>query len=96
MTTVLYGYSDDLIELEGDIREEFNPVGDDGDLIVFSTGTVLRIEYGTGGVWRITHVAGPTVPIEQCAEDDEDVYSDRATIEGATWAVHGIAFARSK
>lgn len=95
MSITVYGASDDLIEIDGDLSEEFSAIDQapDGDLLAFSTGTVLRIRYGSGGVWRITHVTGPTVPIVQAPEDDEDNYSDRATVEGATWVVFGSGIA---
>lgn len=48
----LYGASDDLIELEGDVSEEFN--GDDL-FIRFNDGTQVRIRYAPDGTacWRI-------------------------------------------
>lgn len=92
----LTGHSDDLIELDGDLYEEW-PYGaaesDDGDFVAFSDGTVLRIWYGDAGVWRITPVVRgmALVGIEQAPEDDEENYSDTATLTGALWAVHGVA-----
>ena len=95
MSTIVYGASDDLIEIDGDISEEFSSYDEDGDgaLLAFSTGTVLRVKYDKNGVWRITPVVGPPCTIVQAPEDDEDNYSDRATIEGATWVVLGTAIA---
>lgn len=104
MSITVYGSSDDLIEVEGDIREEFtyrmSPITDEGagDLLAFSDGTILRIAYTAAGVWRITQVALGTssLGIEQAPEGDEDNYSDRATLSSARWVVQGIALARSK
>lgn len=97
----LYGASDDLIELDGDIREEFTPLGEDdpdepGDLVAFSNGVVLRIKFTH--VWRITLVAGKgLVTIVQAPELDEDNYSDVATIGGdVAWVVCGNQFARGR
>lgn len=56
MTTQITGLSDDLIEIEGDIEEEFTAPGwkidFEGGIITCSDGTALRFEYGKGGLWR--------------------------------------------
>jgi hypothetical protein len=97
--TVVYGASDDLIEIEGSIREEFyatEKVHDDGDLLAFSNGVVLRVRYDTDGVWRLSLVAGTGVKIEQAPANDEDGnYSDTATLEPVGWVVHGHEWARA-
>jgi hypothetical protein len=102
MPITVYGASDDLIEVEGDISEEFNytginsrPEDDEGDLLAFSDGTVLRIKFDhVRGGWRITPVVrGASNPvIEQAAEDEEDA-TDKATLDAA-WVVHGIGWAK--
>lgn len=58
MPITVYGASDDLIEIDGDIREEFPYIehqSTDGgaDLIAVSDGTVLRIEFTRAGTWSI-------------------------------------------
>jgi len=107
-TTTIYGASDDLIEVEGDIREEFtyraSPITEDGagDLLAFSDGTILRVAYTAEGVWRITPVVrgNADLNVDAAPEDDEDNYSDRATLSGLsspmTWVVQGVAFARRR
>src|SRR5712691_13232507 len=96
-TVTIYGASDDLIEIEGDINEEFTLEDEDeGDLLAVSDGTILRINYMNDGVWRIALVQRGTseVAVEQAPEGDEDNYSDRATITGEiAWVVQGIALA---
>lgn len=93
MATTLYGASDDLIELDGDVSEEFDAyrAEADGTLVTFSNGVVLRITYNHDGIWRIVPVVNPegsTLTIEQAPENDDDNYSDRATIEmPIRWAV---------
>lgn len=94
MITV-YGASDDCIEIEGDIEEEFDYTGADpdvpGNLLAFSDGTVLRITFNGAGIWRITRAAagGSTLAIDQASEDGEE-YSDRATLDGEIrWVVVG-------
>jgi len=44
----IYGHSDDLIEIEGDIREEFNIYNTDGYLLT-STGVMIKVRYD--GEW---------------------------------------------
>ena len=98
-TLVVTGYSDDLIEIDGDIREEFPYQGNDedqGDLLAFSDGTILRIVFG--GPWRISLVVlgtDTTFTLVQAPEDDDEVYSDKATLSGdISWVVHGIGWAK--
>jgi hypothetical protein len=97
MITV-YGASDDLIEIEGDIREEFSASDVDGDLLAFSDGTLLRIRYTRDGVWRIETLvtAQSTLEIVPAPANDESNYSDRATLTGApiTWVVRGSEWAK--
>lgn len=97
MITV-YGGGDDLIEVDGDIVEEFSHYEAEdrevpGSLLAFSDGTVLRIALTPPGVWRITPVAvgRAALSIAQAPEDDDDNYSDRATLDGEiAWVVHGL------
>lgn len=107
MVTV-YGASDDLIEVEGAITEEFNPpYGSDDDAINylgFSDGTVLAVVYDADGCWRITpRVIGPHTKYEvvQATNADKD-YSDRATLtnlgyssEEFKWVVFGTEWAKA-
>ena len=91
MALTVYGQSDDLVEVEGDIREEFNPDYSDPKLIlVTSNGVVLRVHYDEDGIWRITVLRGQDkVKLTQSAATEED-YSDRAVIEGdVEWVVCG-------
>lgn len=82
----IHGASDDLIEIDGDIREEFNPPYDaEHSLVACSNGVLLRIAYTDDGdgIWRITPLLGADqVSIWQCPLDDEESYSDIATISG--------------
>lgn len=94
------GYSDDLIEIEGDIQDELTATtdsDDQGDLLAFSDGTVLRVIYNDNGIWRITPVCKGTATLtkDENPEDDDDRYSDIVTLEGdITWLVHNNRFIR--
>lgn len=86
----VYGASDDLVEVDGAISEEFNAASGEEGLLAFSDGTVLRYRYS--GVWRFTPVSRGTARVEivQCPEDDDRNYSDRVTLSGEVrWVLHG-------
>ena len=90
----IYGASDDLIEVEGTIRAEFDHYSSDEALLAISNGVVLRIVYSASGVWRITLVSKPgsvSVAITQAPEDNDDNYSDRCEVIGGNiaWVVLG-------
>lgn len=97
--TYVYGASDDLIEIEGELREEFYLQNDDeGDLLAFSTGVVLRVRYDDDGIWRVTPLAGSSRLEHVIAPtDDEDNYSDIVYLnETPEWVVHGINWVKQK
>lgn len=95
MAITVYGASDDLIEIDGDLNEEFPHRNAEDAILGFSDGTLLRIGYTPNGVWRISPIVrgSADLTIEQAPEDDESNYSDRATLSGAVWVVHGIGHA---
>lgn len=108
MPVKVYGASDDLVEVEGDIREEFYALGEfdngeakDGGYLAFSNGAVFRIEYTNQGVWRITptvaYPAGHDFRVIQTPADDEDNYSDILEMEDTIeWVVFGSTYALRK
>jgi len=91
------GASDDLIEVDGDISEEFDALGNaaTGGLLGFSNGTLLRVAYDEDGVWRITQLDHHgSVTIEHAPADDDENYSDVATLHApADWVVYGTTWA---
>ncbi len=97
MPVVITGASDDLIEVDGDIREEFTYKDDDeGDLLAFSDGTLLHIEFGRFGVWRITHLAQGSAKLT-IVQQTEDEGTGTATLEGdVRWVAHAIGHAKRK
>jgi hypothetical protein len=54
----IYGASDDLIEVEGSIEEEFNVDSDRPHHLAFPEGSVLKVVYDEDGIWRITRENG--------------------------------------
>lgn len=99
MITV-YGSSDALVELEGDVTEEFYVPPGDKAVLAFSDGTVLRIEYIDEAIWRLSLVAAGACAMAhyQAPEDDEDNYSDRVELSGPAirWVVLGEEVATAK
>jgi hypothetical protein len=95
----IYGASDDLIEVEGDIREEFNPQSDGPSLLALSDGTLLQIQYGAGNkaFWRIQPLIYGSARYSKIEATDEDEnYSDVVTLEGEIkWAVCGDQWSRA-
>lgn len=94
-TVEVYGASDDLIEVDGYLREEFS-YDDEANLLAFSDGTVLSIEYNQEGLWRMAPlVKGSEFQgIDQTAATEED-YTDRAHFgSGLRWVMYGKAWIR--
>ena len=91
VSATVYGASDDLIEVKGDVREEFHWNDCLPAYLRFSNGVVLRVSFFD--VWRIDPVANADqVLIEKCPEDDEDDYTDTATVLGdVTWVTCEVA-----
>lgn len=83
---IIYGASDDLIEVEGAIHEEFSDYdfsASDGAYVYASTGDVIRFRLEDEG-WRATLVVDASSPkVEHL--DGED---DRVTLAGpVAWVV---------
>jgi len=51
----VYGASDDLVVIEGDINEEFSFYSEEEQsrFLAFSDGTLLTVRYDSDGIWRI-------------------------------------------
>jgi hypothetical protein len=86
MPLKVYGSSDDLIEIEGDIYDEYcvNFDSDNDEVILaLSNGIALAIKYNDCGLWKISQIAGnpSDVKFTHIATDpDSDAYSDVAEI----------------
>lgn len=93
--TIVYGCSDDLVEIDGAVRGECGCYGTDdrdkGVLVILSDGTILEVKYGKGdsGIWAVTLLQKGSlfVSIDQCTDEDATPYSDVAHFEpGIKWA----------
>ena len=85
----VHGYSDDNIEVEGALNEEFGwyPDGDDDRrYLMFSDGTILECAWDNNGIWRFTRVqegmADFQRDINPVTEEETDRYSDIVTLTG--------------
>ena len=91
-TVNIYGASDDLVELEGDLTEEFKYYDDEKPLyLAFSDGTVLSAMYGEDGIWTLLRVKEGSAKHEHIeATYPYDDYTDRVTLTGdLRWCVAG-------
>lgn len=97
----VFGCSDDLIEVDGDIRDEFGryAIGK-WSFVVFDEGTVLRVGYAVDGTgnWRVERIREGEaqfnrVPAEMRQVEDPDEYSDVGVLDGD---VRGLKFYASK
>ncbi len=99
-TQKIYGCSDDLVELKGEVNEEFNCF-DKPIYARFSTGTYVKVEYNKEGLWRIEVLnEGKSVKLRKLygipdsddegpahqshCDKDAPVYSDVLIIESET------------
>ena len=89
----IYGASDDLIEVEGQLSEEFDVDCLATTFVGISDGTLLRISYD--GMWHINVARKPVdtvVKIHRATNEDDD-YSDIAEIDNKVgdidWLVVG-------
>ena len=76
---IFYGASDDLIEVEGAIEEEYPAdSGDRANLLVFGPderSAIVSVGYTEDGVWAVTYGQ---------AYEDTPVYEGRVTARGYT------------
>lgn len=96
MPTKVYGCSDDLVEVEGDVCGEVGCYGTDDDdkrgvLLILSDGTLLEVKYGKGkrAIWGVQLLTAGTLfdRIDPCMDEDAKPYSDIAYFkDGLKWA----------
>jgi hypothetical protein len=86
ITFKMFGYSDDNVELEGDISDELGAY-DVVSNFVLSDGTRGTIEYTKEGVWRINILEQGNVKVNIIHPTQEEIdndtnYSDQAIFTG--------------
>lgn len=87
--TKLTGASDDLIELEGELKEEFNDYDCSTGRIAFSDGTLLSVNYDNDGIWRFNLIIkGDLYLGKEEGSIDEDTNDIVYFKEGLKWALY--------
>ena len=75
----VFGYSDDLVDIEGSSYPEYEIDCFDRDVrLWFDDGTVILISYAQTGVWKICVEDQGDAPqrLTVCDAEDADIYSD--------------------
>lgn len=97
MSITVSGASDDLIEIDGDIVEEFGHFSDNPALLAFSDGTVLRVVHDEDGIWRLTPVSTGSATLTHTFGKDDREHTDKVTLDGdVRWVVYGITMAAKR
>lgn len=87
------GASDDLIEIDGDISEEWDAYDKGRQFIAVSDGTLLSIEYDDDGIWRVNKVTGGSAEFSKRDGDVERDTFDVVTLEGdIRWVALATAY----
>lgn len=98
MATRIYGASDNLVEVEGDVCGEVSDFSEeDGVVIVVDDGTIARVRYSIRipGVWSIDVLRKGTLfdRLDICTDEDEVPYSDQLFLrDGAKAAWYAWSF----
>lgn len=91
---VIYGGSDDLIEIEGDIDAEFYCHAEDEEdpvYLAFSDGTLISASKPTGAAWQLLVVFEGESEISIRADETT---SNKITLDGPIkWAILGSELA---
>jgi hypothetical protein len=94
MKVKIEGASDDLIELEGDLSEEFNPNNDEPSYLAFGDGTILKVIYDNDGIWRINRLTKGTAKFTKIegivSEDTFDIVELEGDIKWCLFCAEGV------
>lgn len=86
------GASDDLIEIDGDIRVEFNVYFNDDErwVLGFSDGTLLSVNYDDHGIWRFAGLTTGSAKMTKVEGNAAADTFDVVTLDGdISWVVLG-------
>jgi hypothetical protein len=85
---IITGASDDLIEIDGDINEEFSSYDCENGLLCVSDGTLISVKYDEDGIWRLTpKYRGSAYKGHELGDVEADT-NDKVFLEGTiTWIV---------
>lgn len=86
--TVITGASDDLIEVRGELYDEFNSFLCEKGIVSFSDGTLLRVKYDDDGIWRFETIFKGALFKERIeGEIEEDTNDEVYFHSGLKWCV---------
>lgn len=88
----IYGSSDDLIEIDGDIRGAFYlQNSDENSYLGLSDGTLISVLYDSDGIWRFNVLRKGLSNIKKVDLDLEaDEYSEVLEVDGKiSWVLYG-------
>ncbi len=89
-TVEIYGASDDVIEVSGDVRDEFDAI-DCLKYLHFPDGTIVEASYGQeadkGWQFTVVHEGTATVKVLPAKYDDGGHYTDRLRLTGDVGSV---------
>lgn len=92
----IYGASDDLVEVDGDVDGADEFCCEEGVIAFAPSGDLFHVKYGEDGVWDITHKHASgrlQVSIIQAPTgDDPEPYTDVAMVSGD---IHSVRFWKS-
>lgn len=85
-SVTIYGASDDLVEVEGDVREEFSAYEDGYRFLAFGDGSLVRLNYTDEGCWevRVEVLGAGTAQSLDTHDGDTTTYTDRLTLTRST------------
>ena len=84
LKVTVFGYSDDLVEVEGDLSKKWRR-GRPQTVLTFGDGSRVGVRYADDGCWKVELLTSGTAKFEKtftATESDGDHYSDTATLEG--------------
>lgn len=88
------GYSDDIIDISGDIEDEFY-LNDDEMILGCSDGTLLQCGFDSHGTFRVHLLARGSAPLTKTEGVLADDTNDVVVLDGPiTWVTGGTAVAR--
>ncbi len=78
------GYSDDLIEVDGDINEEFACYIDKDKkfFVAVSDGSLFRVRYDDDGLWRFDRLIAGSAEYSKTDGDVQQDTNDKVTLTG--------------
>jgi hypothetical protein len=86
--TMITGASDDLIEISGELEEEFNSFDVSDGTIVLSDGTFLNVEYDKYGTWRFDVIfKGSLFDFKKDGDVDKQTNDEVYFKSGLKWIV---------